>query len=155
LRQKKAIIAESALGTLNAKVVETPRVSSWTAPSRRTGTRLVFGTGLTPWDDRGCLLSQDGTLIACPSVFVNPQSDPIQYPAQIFRPGGGREPIVDPTNAQFIGWIDDNDIAVATGADGQGLAVENLATGTQTAFSAPIGSALLEWQCDGVIPGAL
>jgi hypothetical protein len=32
-----------------------------------------------------------------------PQSDPIHYAAQIFRPGGGREPIVAPTNAQFLG----------------------------------------------------
>jgi hypothetical protein len=120
-----------------------------------TGTRTMFSTGLAFSDEMGCLLSPDGTLVACPSVFVDPTYDPMHFPAQVFRPGGAGEPLVDPTNAQFLGWIDDNDIVVATGLYGNGLAVENLATGRQTAFSVPVPGPVQPWQFDGMIPGAL
>jgi hypothetical protein len=120
-----------------------------------TGVRTTFASGLTLWDNGGCLLSPDGTLIACPSVIDNPQSAPIDHPARIYDSDGSQVPVADPAEAQFLGWIDANDVVVTTGIESDGLAVENLSTGHETSFSLPRGSDPWIWQFDGVIPGAL
>jgi hypothetical protein len=100
------------------------------------------------------MLSPHGAVIACPSDVYDGNTP---TPAQLFRAGGVVQPIPNPYNAQIIGWIDGNDVVVTTGVDSTGLAVENIVTGKQIAFSlakSPDPWAV-PWQLYGVIPGAL
>jgi hypothetical protein len=106
----------------------------------------------------GCMLSPQGAVIACPSDIINPDTSIQQnLPAQLFRAGGVVQKIPNPYNAQIMGWLDGSDVVVTTGVDSTGLAVENIVTGKQIAFSlakSPDPWAV-PWQFFGVIPGAL
>jgi hypothetical protein len=119
-----------------------------------TGAITSFGSSIP--SDGTCMLSPQGAVIACPSVLVNGNTYAAQdLPAHLFRAGGVAQPIPNPGNAQIIGWIDGNDVVVTTGADSQGLAVENIVTGKQIPVSLATGPDHFLYQVDGMIPGAL
>ena len=103
-----------------------------------------------------CILSPQGAMIACPSNLDTTYPDvTTDHPAHLFRAGGVAQQIPNPGNAQIIGWIDGNDVAVTTGADSQGLAVENIVTGKQIPVSLATGPDHFLYQVYGMIPGAL
>jgi hypothetical protein len=119
-----------------------------------TGVITSFGSSIP--SSGTCILSPQGAVIACPSVLVNGNTYAAQdLPAHLFRAGGVAQPIPNPGNAQIIGWIDGNDVVVTTGADSQGLAVENIVTGKQIPVSLATGPDHFLYQVDGMIPGAL
>jgi hypothetical protein len=119
-----------------------------------TGAITSFGSSIP--SDVICMLSPQGAVIECPSALFNGNTSAAQdVPAQLFRAGGAVQAIPNPGNAQIIGWIDGNDVVVTTGADSQGLAVENIVTGKQIPVSLATGPDHFLYQVDGMIPGAL
>ena len=119
-----------------------------------SGVITSFGSSIP--SDGACMLSPQGAVIACPSVLINGNTYAAQdLPAHLYRAGGVSQSIPNPGNAQIIGWIDGNDVVVTTGADSQGLAVENIVTGKQIAVSLATGPDHFLYQVDGMIPGAL
>ena len=111
-----------------------------------------------PWGG-SCMLSPHGAVIACASDTL----DTGTVPAQAFRAGGVVQKIPNPLDFQLLGWLDGNDVVVATGGSialgGEfgGLAVENIVTGERIPVSLakspnPYSD---RWQFFGVIPGAL
>lgn len=119
-----------------------------------SGTITSFGSSIP--SSGTCMLSPQGAVIACPSVLVNGGMSAAQdLPAHLFRAGGVAQPILNPGNAQVIGWIDGNDVVVTTGADSQGLAVENIVTGKQIPVSLATGPDDYVYEEYGEIPGGL
>lgn len=113
-------------------------------------------TSFGPTISGACMLSPQGSVIACPSDLINGNTNEAQdIPAHLVRAGGVAQPIPNPGNAQIIGWIDGNDVVVTTGADSAGLAVENINTGKQIAVSLAKGPDPYLYHVYGLIPGAL
>ena len=111
-----------------------------------------------PWGG-SCMLSPHGAVIACASDTL----DDGTIPAKAFRAGGVVQKIPNPLDFQLLGWLDGNDVVVATGGSIAmggtfgGLAVENIVSGKRIPVSlakspAPYSD---QWQFLGVIPGAL
>ncbi len=109
-----------------------------------------------PWGG-SCMLSPHGAVIACASDTL----DTGTVPAKAFRAGGVVQKIPNPLDFQLLGWLDGNDVVVATGGSISGdtlwgLAVENIVTGKRIPISLSKNpNPFAPWQFFGVIPGAL
>lgn len=148
-----------ACGAGPAASANTPKLAavSWSGVVTSFGSNSPgYTSSQDPWGG-ACMLSPHGAVIACASDTLD--SGPV--PAQAFRAGGVVQKIPNPLDFQLLGWLDGNDVVVATGGSISGdsiwgLAVENIVTGKRIPVSLSKNPNLFApWQFFGVIPGAL